>query len=101
MPFIGGYSGPATRWAGRSASIVPSARWNREPSIGKPWAMTSLRQAERVQGAQRVARLDDPDAVDGPLRVDLGDVDLDAGTPQRERRGQAADAAAHDEDPAD
>jgi len=79
---------------------VPSARWNRALH-GEALGDDLARQAERVEGAQRVARLDDPHAVDRPLRVDLGDVDLDAGTPQRERRGQAADAAAHDEDPAD
>ena len=60
-----------------------------------------LRQPERVQRAQRVAGLDDPDAVDVPRRVLLDDVDLDAVPPQRDRRAQAADAAADDEDAPD
>ncbi len=55
-------------------------------------------QAELAERAQRVAGLDDPDAVDVPLRVDLDDVHGDAAPAERDARAQAADAAADDED---
>src|SRR5207237_1408383 len=58
-----------------------------------------LRQAEPLQRAQRVARLDDPDAVDRPLRIALDDVDLDALASQCERRAQSANPAPHHEHP--
>jgi hypothetical protein len=64
----------------------------RDDLVGEP---------ERVERAQGVAGLDDPDAVHRPRGVDLGDVDLHPGAAQRERRRQASYPASDDERPAD
>src|SRR5581483_8878668 len=58
-----------------------------------------LGQAEHLQRPQRIARLDDPDSVDRPLRIALDHLDLDVRAAQRERRAESAAPATHDEHP--
>ena len=51
-----------------------------------------------MQRAQRVRGLDDPDAVDVPLRVLLDNVDVDPRVAQGDGRRKPADTAADDQD---
>src|SRR5687767_11436702 len=54
-----------------------------------------LEQPELLHRPQHVALLDDPDAVDRPLRIALDDPDAVAGGRERDRRGQPANPAAY------
>jgi hypothetical protein len=65
---------------------------------GKAGRECVLEQPELMQRPHRVARLDDPDAVDVPLGVLLDDLDLDAAGRERNRAGEPADTAADDQD---
>jgi hypothetical protein len=58
-----------------------------------------VRASYRVERAERVDRLDDPDAVDRRVQVglDLQDRHAEPLAAQRDRRRQAADTGAHDE----
>ena len=58
-----------------------------------------VHDAQLPQRAQRVPRLDDADAVDVKLGLQLGDLDLVlAVLAQCDRRGEAAETAAHNQD---
>ena len=74
-------------------------------AVGEPRAVTPDRsagldagvgEAQRVECAQSVPRLDDPDAVHAPPWIAFDDVDLEALAAERQRGGESADAATDD-----
>ena len=86
------------RGRGHGAELVPLAVAEARSLDCEALRDRLLAQAELVERADRVAGLDDPDPVDVPLRVELDDVDGDAGLPHRDRGREAPDAAPDDED---
>ena len=98
MPFMAGTSGRAGRVQAPRRAGCPAAVWKRDPFIANPCATASSARPSASSARIAFAGLDDPDAVDVPLRVDLDDVDVDVALAQRDRGGEAADAAADDED---
>ena len=97
MPFPGGSPGTSGRpvvvgddghAVGQERPVAVHRMPLRHGTLGEP---------ELVQRAQRVPRLNDPDAVDVPGGVLLDDVDVDARPAQRDRRRKTADPASDDE----
>ena len=101
MPFMPGIAVTEERWRGHRAQHVALAVVEPRPLDREPLGDRRLPQAELVERADGVPGLDDPDAVDVPLRVELDDVDLDARLAQRDRGREPADPAADDEDSLD
>ena len=75
---------------GQRGPVAPDRVTPLDAGVGEP---------EQIQRAQRVARLNDADAVHIPGGILLHDFDIDALAPQRKRRRKSADSAAHDERP--
>ena len=101
MPFMPGIPVAEQRRRGHRTEHVPLAVAEAGPLDRESLGDRLLPQAELVERADRVARLDDPDAVDVPLRVELDDVDPDACLAERDRAREAADPSSDDEDALD
>ena len=101
MPFMPGNRSPSSGGAGTAPSTFPSPSRKRDPWIANPSAIAFSPRPSWSSARIALPGLDDPDAVDVPLRVELDDVDADARLAQRDRAREAADPASDDEDALD